>query len=84
MHRDTHQDKPKKRAKKAKPSSKQSENKLEGEGSYEAGRNYDEHARQFVREGSVEPAAEEAKRAVDEEPEALRDAEDEARRGPRH
>lgn len=86
MHRETQHEKrnPKRTGKKrTKPEGKPQENKLEGEGSYEAGRRYDDHAREFVSESGVEPAAEEARRELDEDPESLRRAEEEGRRGPK-
>jgi len=53
-----------------------SETELEGEGSYTAGRRYDDSVRDFVDSGAVEGSAREAQRAVDSpEGDDLRDAE---------
>jgi len=56
---------------------------VEGEGSYTAGRRYDAGAARYARSGDVERSAAEAKRAVDEDGEALAEAEREGKRGPR-
>jgi hypothetical protein len=57
---------------------------VEGEGSYEGTKDYDRHARDFVRSGQVEESAREAKKAVDENPEGMKQAEREAKNGPKH
>jgi hypothetical protein len=41
--------------------------KIEGEGNYSAARIYDDATRDFIAEGKVDPAAAEAKRALDSE-----------------
>jgi hypothetical protein len=52
----------------------------EGEGSYTGTRRYNAGVREFVKSGAVEPAAKEARRAVDEEGPALKRAEEKAKR----
>ena len=60
------------------------ENAIEGEGSYTAGRRYDESVRQFVSSGAVEAGARNAQRAVDSpERKALAEAERIGKRGGR-
>lgn len=49
---------------------------VEGEGSYEAAREYGRGVSEFVRSGRVEEAAEEAAHSVDEDEEGLREAEE--------
>jgi hypothetical protein len=76
----------KKRSKKIDEKSEQASQpakpELEGEGSYRATRAYDRDARDFVRSGQVGPAAADAKRAVENDEEAMRKAEETAKRGP--
>lgn len=48
---------------------------VEGEGSYEAAREYGRGVREFVHSGRVEEAAEEAAHSLDEDEEGLREAE---------
>lgn len=56
-----------------------------GEGSYEGTRRYNEHARDFAKSGKVEPAAEEARDAVDgKDKDRLEEAEAAGKRGPKH
>jgi hypothetical protein len=62
----------------------ESKQALEGEGSYAGTRRYDEAAQDFARTGPVEESAREAEREVDENPEGMRRAEADAKRGPRH
>ena len=54
--------------------------KLQGEGDYESGRRYDEHTRQFVRDGKVDKAAKQAEEFVESDPAEAASAEKEARR----
>ena len=57
------------------------DNELEGEGSYTAGRRYDERATEFAKSGKVEKAAEEAVSAFDStEGSGDREAEQEGRK----
>lgn len=58
--------------------------KLEGEGSYEAGRKYNEHAKDFAKnDDEVEKKARQAADAVDgPEGEGLKRAEEKGKRGP--
>jgi hypothetical protein len=51
----------------------------QGEGNHEADRQYREETSRFARSGKVEKAAQEAKRALEEEGEALEAAEKEGR-----
>lgn len=53
--------------------------KLQGEGDYESGRKYDEHTRQFIRDGKVAPAAKDAEQFVEKHPADAAAAEKEAR-----
>jgi hypothetical protein len=58
-------------------------NKLEGEGSYEGTRRYNEGVKKHIDAGGVEPAAEEAKQAMDSpEKKELDRAAQEAKGGP--
>jgi hypothetical protein len=52
------------------------DNKVQGEGDYEAGRRYDEKTKQFVESGRVEQAAEDAAPRNSDEAEAMRRAEE--------
>jgi hypothetical protein len=54
----------------------------QGEGDRASARRYDKHAREFVHEGKVEPAADEAKRYVENDPEGAARAERATRHGP--
>jgi hypothetical protein len=54
-----------------------------GEGNREADRRYRESTERFVRSGAVEPAADEARRAVDD-PSQRRELEDAERAGKSH
>ena len=57
---------------------------VEGEGSYSASRRYDADARDFIRSGKVDEAAQDAKRAIDgPDGPALSEAEKLGKRGPR-
>ena len=56
--------------------------RIEGEGSYTGTRVYNEATAKFIKKGKVEPAAKEARRALDsKEGEALKAAENEGRAG---
>jgi hypothetical protein len=52
---------------------------VQGEGDHEADRRYREATERFIAEGKVEPAAEEARRAMEEDPEELEKAEEEGK-----
>ena len=54
----------------------------QGEGDRASARRYDDHVRDFVADGKVEPAANEARAYVEREAEDAAKAEAEARRGP--
>jgi hypothetical protein len=54
----------------------------QGEGDRASARRYDKHAREFVHEGKVPPAARDAKQYVEKDPEGAARAERTARRGP--
>jgi hypothetical protein len=54
----------------------------QGEGDRISARRYDRNARQFVAEGNVDEAAEEARRYVEGDPDDARKAEEAAKRGP--
>ena len=54
----------------------------QGEGDRASARRYDNHVRDFVTEGKVEPAAGEARAYVEREPEDAAKAEAAAKRGP--
>jgi hypothetical protein len=54
----------------------------QGEGDRASARRYDKHAKEFVREGKVAPAARDAKQYVEKDPEGAERAERTARRGP--
>jgi len=57
---------------------------MEGEGSYEGARRYDSGVEKLIAEGRTAKLADEARKALDgQEGQALRDAEDAARKGPR-
>jgi len=59
--------------------------KIEGEGSYEGTRRYNEHVKDFAQSGKVKKAADEAKDAVEgKEREALEQAEEAGKKGPKH
>lgn len=49
---------------------------IEGEGSYEAAREYDRNVEAFARSGQVDAAAQEARESLERDPEALREAEE--------
>jgi hypothetical protein len=66
------------------PPSADANEPVEGEGSYQGTKDYDRHARDFVRSGQVEESAREAKQAVDENPDGMKQAEREAKKGPKH
>lgn len=53
-----------------------SENKVQGEGDYEAARRYDKSARDFAQSGQVKPAADQATPRSDREAEDLERAEE--------
>lgn len=55
----------------------------QGEGNRDAARRYNRDLREFVSEGKVEPAARDAKDAVESDPKAAQRAERAAKRGPR-
>lgn len=56
--------------------------KIEGEGSYEATRRYNQDARDFVKSGEVEEKARDAKNALEgTEGDALKDAEQKGKSG---
>jgi hypothetical protein len=61
---------------------KRSKHKLEGEGSYTATRAYNAKLKQWLDKGKLEPAAEAARRAVEEHGSELLAAERKARSGP--
>lgn len=54
----------------------------QGEGDRRSARHYDRHVRDFVEGGKVEPAARDAARFVDEQPEEAARAERAGKRGP--
>ena len=54
----------------------------QGEGDRAGARRYDDHVRDFVAEGKVEPAAGDARAYVEREPEDAAKAEAAAKRGP--
>lgn len=54
----------------------------QGEGDRASARRYDEHLREFVAEGKVDPAAQEARTYVEREPDDAAKAEARAKRGP--
>lgn len=54
----------------------------QGEGDRVSARRYDEHVRDFVADGKVEPAAGDARAYVEREPEDAAKAEAAAKRGP--
>ena len=62
-------------------SKKQADDEV-GEGNHDADRRYREATEKYVKSGAVEPAAKEARRAIDDprQREELKKAEDEARR----
>ena len=55
----------------------------EGEGAKSAARHYNRDLREFIAEGKVDEAAEEARRYVDRDPSDAERAEQRAKRGPR-
>ncbi|HVZ24042.1 MAG TPA: hypothetical protein VG871_23370 [Vicinamibacterales bacterium] len=55
----------------------------QGEGDRASARRYDKHLREFIHEGKVPPAAQDARTFVEREPENAKRAERSARRGPR-
>jgi len=55
----------------------------QGEGDRTAARRYDQHVREFVAGGKVEPAARDAESFVERRPDEAARAERKARRGPR-
>ena len=57
---------------------------MQGEGDRISARHYNRNVREFVAEGKVDEAADEAKRYVEQEPEDAARAERTARRGPHH
>ncbi|MFO1468653.1 MAG: hypothetical protein U1F35_19780 [Steroidobacteraceae bacterium] len=59
------------------PSEAQGENKVQGEGDYEAARRYRDKTRRFIDSGQVEEAAEEAEPHSESEADDMRRAEDE-------
>jgi len=60
----------------------QDKSKIEGEGSYSGTKAYDEATEKFVKDGKVDKAAQEAKRAVDSaEGAELKKAEDKGKAG---
>lgn len=54
----------------------------QGEGDRASARRYDEHVREFAREGKVEPSAADARTFVEAHPEEAAKAERDAKRGP--
>ena len=54
----------------------------QGEGDRASARRYDDHVRDFVAEGKVDPAAREASTYVEREPDDAAKAEERAKRGP--
>ena len=58
---------------------KKNQGTVQGEGDYEADRRYREETERFIASGKVDEAAQEAKRAVEEEGEELEAAEKEGR-----
>ena len=64
---------------------KSSPKKVEGEGSYEGTRRYNEHVKDFAKSGQVDKAADEAKHAIDgAEKKQLDEAVEQGKRGPKH
>ena len=55
----------------------------QGEGDKLSARHYNRQVREFIAEGKVDPAAEEARRFLEREPEEAMRAEERAKRGPR-
>jgi hypothetical protein len=56
---------------------------VEGEGSYQGARRYNEHVKKTIEEGDVEKLAEEAKRALEgDQKDELQEAERRGKRGP--
>jgi hypothetical protein len=55
----------------------------QGEGDKISGRRYDNHVREFIAEGKVPDAANEARLFVERDPEDARKAEETAKRGPK-
>jgi hypothetical protein len=55
----------------------------QGEGDRLSARRYDRHAREFIAEGKVPDAANEARLFVERDPDDARKAEEAAKRGPR-
>lgn len=60
----------------AEPSRAAASGSVEGEGSYEAARDYGRGVREFVSSGRVDEAAVEAERSLDQDPQGLHDAEE--------
>ena len=60
----------------------ESKDKNQGEGDRVSARRYNDEVRTFMDEGKVEPAARDAARFVEAEPEAAKHAEERAKRGP--
>ncbi len=56
----------------------------QGEGDKLSARRYDNHVREFIADGKVEPAAEQARSYVERHPDDAEKSEAKARRGPGH